>query len=61
MGKDINTVLQQVSMWRKDGNFVRRATVGDWINYFSKEQNDYVNAKSKEYLEQLGVTFDYTV
>ena len=60
MGKGINTLFQQLPTWRKEGTFIRKATVGDWVNHFSKEQSDYIDAKCKEYLEPLGLTFEYT-
>ena len=42
-------------------DFVRKGEVGDWVNYFSKEQSDYIDAKCKEYLEPLGLHFEYTI
>ena len=47
------------SVWKKERSpFVRKGEVGDWVNYFSKEQVDYVDAKYKEYLEPLGIVFE---
>ncbi len=40
--------------------FVRKATVGDWTNYFSQEQSDLVDAKCKEHLHRIGLTFEYS-
>ena len=60
MKKQVNPMFKKDSVWRKDGDFIRKATVGDWANYFSKEQNEYIDAKCKEHLKPLGLTFDYT-
>lgn len=38
-------------------NFIRKGEVGDWVNYFLKEQSDYIDTKCKEYLEPLGILF----
>ncbi len=48
----------------EDGSFqghklVRKGQVGDWVNYFSKEQSDLVDAKCQEFFEPLGLTFEY--
>ena len=32
----------------KRSSFVGKDIVGDWVNYFSKEQSDYADAKCKE-------------
>ena len=55
------TLFQNFPMWNLDrSEFVRKGEVGDWTNYFSKEQSDYVDGKCKEYLEPLGIEFEYT-
>ena len=59
MSQEVNNVVKNFTTWNKDGNFIRKGEVGDWVNYFSKEQGDYVDAKCKEYLEPMGITFDY--
>ena len=41
--------------------FVRKGVVGDWMNYFSTEQSEYVDAKCKEYLEPLELNFEYSL
>ncbi len=40
--------------------FVRKGVVGDWVNYFSQEQSEYVDAQCKKYFEPLGLTFEYS-
>ena len=60
MGKEINSLLKNFPTWNQENNFVRKGIVGDWVNYFSEEQSNYTDAKCKEYLEPLGLTFDYT-
>ena len=59
-GKEFNSLLKKFKTWDQEKDFVRKGIIGDWVNYFSEEQNDYVDAKCKEYLEPLGITFDYT-
>ena len=59
MSKEINSVVKGLTTWNKDGNFIRKGQVGDWVNYFSKEQSDYIDAKCEEYLKPMGITFDY--
>ncbi len=61
MGKEVNQVIEQMDGWAKGkSEFVRKGIVGDWVNYFSKEQSDYIDAKCKEHFEPLGLTFEYT-
>ena len=59
MSKEINSVVKGLTTWNKDGNFIRKGQIGDWVNYFSKEQSEFVDAKCEEYLKPLGITFDY--
>ena len=39
------------------GTYFRKGKVGDWKNYFSKEQVAYVEQRSKEMWEPLGLVF----
>ena len=60
MSKDVNAMMKGEVAWKSDrSNFIRKGVVGDWVNYFSKEQSDYIDAKTKEYLEPLGLKFEY--
>ncbi len=61
MSKDYSDLFNGTSRstWQRKSNFIRKGTVGDWVHYFSQEQSDYVDAKTKEYLEPLGLTFEY--
>ncbi len=44
--------------WRSDRSpFLRKGETGDWKNYFSQDQCDYVDEMSRKYLEPLGITF----
>ena len=61
MSKKYQPLLQNSSWKIERSNFIRKGEVGDWVNYFSKEQSDYIDAKCKEYLEPLGITFAYNV
>ena len=48
--------------WNTDRSFfIRKGRVGDWLNYFSKDQSEYVEQRSKELLEPLGLTYDYSL
>ena len=39
--------------------FMRKGEVGDWKNYFSQEQSDYIDALCEKKLSKLGLVFDY--
>ncbi len=54
MSDEFNTPIKWV-------NLVRKGQVGDWMNYFSKQQSDHVDEKCKEYFEPLGLTFEYSL
>ena len=57
-----NEVMKQMPMWNSEkSKFVRKGTVGDWMNYFSEEQSHYVDEKCQKYLEPLGLKFEYTI
>ena len=60
MSKEVNPVVKTYETWKKEGDFVRKGEVGDWLNYFSEEQSKYVDDKCQEYLEPLGIKFQYT-
>ena len=57
VSKKFETRFKDVVMWKKDGAFIRKGEVGDWVNYFSQEQSDYIDAKCEEYLVPLGIRF----
>ena len=38
-------------------NFIRKGQVGDFINFFSKDQIDYIDRKNEQYLQPLGILF----
>ena len=60
MSKVVNSDLKELLGWKSERSaFVRKGVVGDWVNYFSKEQSEYVDDKCKEYLEPLGLKFEY--
>ena len=61
-GKKFNDLFKTFPQWNQNrSQFVRKGQVGDWVNHFSKEQSEYVDAKYKEYLEPLGITFEYSI
>ena len=39
--------------------FLRKGEVGDWKEYFTEEQNKYIDVKTKFYFDPIGLTFDY--
>ncbi len=51
---------RQLEGEKRKFQFVRKGIVGDWTNYFSKEQSEFVDAKCKEFFEPLGLTFEYS-
>ena len=58
--EDMSAKYKAYPGWKTDrSSFIRKGQVGDWVNYFSKEQSDYIDAKCKEYFEPLGLKFDY--
>ena len=60
MSKSINAMVEKLPGWKSDRSaFIRKGVVGDWVNYFSEEQSEYVDAKCKEYFESLGIKFEY--
>ena len=62
MSKMFAPIQEKNAAWNpKRSNFIRKGEVGDWVNYFSKEQREYVDAKCKEYLEPLGLNFEYAI
>ena len=38
---------------------LRKGTVGDWANYYTKEESDFIDAKCKQLLEPLGLNFEF--
>ena len=60
MSKSINTAIDGFPAWKSErSSLVRKGEVGDWVNYFSEEQSKYIDEKCKEYLEPLGLSFEY--
>ena len=60
MSNKINPILKQSPGWKSDrSNFIRKGEIGDWVNYFCENQSTYVETKVQEYLEPLGLRFDY--
>ena len=59
MSKIINDKMHKAPNWKSErSEFVRKGQVGDWVNYFTEEQKEFVDAKYKEYLKPLGLNFD---
>ena len=59
MSKEINSALSESKTWKKGANFVREGKIGNWVSYFSVEQSKFVDSKYEEFLEPLGLTFEY--
>ena len=44
--------------WRSDRSpFFRKGEIGNWQNYFTPGQSDYIDKMSSKYLDPLGITF----
>ena len=41
------------------GKFFRKGGVGDWKNYFTEDETNFVDKRCEEILDPLGLTFDY--
>ena len=61
MSVSVNEMFEkEIPSWKSDrSQFVRKGQVGDWVNYFSEEQSQFIDEKCKEYLEPLGLSFEY--
>ena len=58
--KDMSKTMKDFPGWKSDrSSFIRKGEIGDWVNYFSEEQSEFINAKCKEYLEPFGLKFEY--
>ena len=55
--KKFESRFKEIPMWKQDGAFIRKGEVGDWVNYFSEEQSEYVDEQCKEYLEPMGIKY----
>ena len=50
----------QESSYREDiSPFLRKGVVGDWKNYFSDEESEYMDRRYNETLKPLGINFQY--
>ena len=56
MSKD-PMLIPKFTNFRKD--FARRGEVGNWKEYFSKEQIEFVDRKCKDILNPIGLDFEY--
>ena len=60
MNKKINSFFKYSKTWDSSkSSFIRKGKIGDWVNYFTNEQSDYVDAKCDQLLHPLGLTFQY--
>lgn len=41
--------------------FMRKGQVGDWLDYFSQEQSDYVDAMCEKYFAPENLSFKYSL
>ena len=54
------TMFTKVPGWKYNrSSFIRRGRIGDFLNYISDGQSQLIDAKCREYLEPLGIQFDY--
>ena len=62
MAKKFVALEKNDATWKSErSHFIRKGQVGDWVNYFSKEQSEYIDQKCQEYLAPIGIFFQYTV
>ena len=62
VSKKFDDLFKNTGGWKTEkSSFVRKGEVGDWVNYFSEEQSQYVEVQNKEYLEPLGIVFEYSI
>ena len=40
--------------------FIRKGEIGDWVNYFSEEQNSYIDKQCEERCSPVGLIFQYS-
>ncbi len=59
MKGEVNIASKKEDCIYQGVKLVRKGQVGDWVNYFSKEQSDLVDVKCEEFFEPLGLTFEY--
>ena len=56
MSGSFNDKMKGIPSWNSErSTFLRKGKVGDWVNYFSEKQSEYVDAKCSEFLEPLGL------
>lgn len=52
--------MHETGMWnRNKGTLMRKGTVGDWMNHYTKEQSEKIDQLNKELLEPHGIKFVY--
>lgn len=49
------------SLQYKISPFMRKGTVGDWKNYLTEEQNEYIDKLYKEKIEGTGLEFNFEI
>ena len=61
MSKKFVAVEKDDVTWKSDrSHFIRKGQVGDWVNYFSEEQSEYIEGKCEEHLAPLRISLEYT-
>ena len=61
MSKKFVAVEKDDVTWKSDrSHFIRKGQVGDWVNYFSGEQSEYIEGKCEEHFAPLRISFEYT-
>ena len=60
MSKDPNLNKRNIPIFKEErSTFFRKGKVGDWKEYFNEEQNEYIETKSKEFFDPVGLKFEY--
>ena len=60
MSRDPTLNKRDIPVFKEErSTFLRKGKVGDWKEYFNDEQNAYIEARSREYFDPIGLKFDY--
>ncbi len=60
MKENPTTNMSEVKMFRHEiSHFFRKGIIGDWQNYFTTEQNQYVEEQYRQICLPLGLYFDF--
>ncbi len=52
---------KEIGLFKKDGSFMRKGKIGDWLNYFSQEESLRLDDVVEKNLKQNLNNFDYGI